>query len=95
MSITRRKFTAEFKMKVVLAALKETQTVAELAAKFEIHPVQIQQWKKQFLEKAPLVFGDKASAGEEKKDEESAKLYEQIGRLQTENAFLKKIFMIS
>ncbi len=52
----RRKFTSEFKTKVVLQSLKENQTVKEISAKYEIHPQQITNWKKEFLENASLVF---------------------------------------
>ena len=44
----RRKFTSKFKTKVVLESLKERQTVAELAQKYEIHPTQISAWKREF-----------------------------------------------
>jgi len=52
----RRKFIAEFKAKVVLEALKERNTVEELAKKYELHPNQIHSWKKEFLNNASLVF---------------------------------------
>lgn len=52
----RRKFTSSFKQKVVLEALKERQTMAELAQKYELHPQQITSWKTQFLENADAVF---------------------------------------
>ncbi len=62
MKRTRRKFSAELKTKVVLEALIERLALTELAKKHEIHPNQITQWKREFLEKAPDVFskGDKA-----------------------------------
>lgn len=87
---SRRKFTAEFKTKVVLEAIKEQFTLSELAQKFEVHPNQIQQWKKQFLENASMVFtADKAELHQDQ-DEQVARLYEQIGKLQVANDFLKK-----
>ncbi len=48
MKQTRRKFDAGFKAKVVLEALKERETLQQLALKFELHPNQISQWKQEF-----------------------------------------------
>lgn len=58
MKKTRRKFTASFKTKVVLEALKERQTVQELAEKHKLHPNQISAWKKEFLANAEQAFKD-------------------------------------
>ena len=52
----RRKFTSEFKSKVVLEAIAERNTLTELAQKFDIESNQIIDWKKIFLAKAYLVF---------------------------------------
>ena len=54
--MTRRKFIPKFKMKVVLKALKEQQTIKELAQKFEITPQQINTWKRKFLKEVDSVF---------------------------------------
>ncbi|SLK03553.1 transposase, partial [Salegentibacter salarius] len=87
--MTRRKFTSKFKTKVVLEALKERQTVKELAQKFEITPQQIGTWKRDFLKEADTVFSkgekSKKSEAEEKKDQ----LLKVIGELKVENDFLK------
>lgn len=44
---SRRKFTAEFMAKVALEAMQERQTLSELYKKYELHPNQVVQWKKQ------------------------------------------------
>ena len=53
MKRSRRKFSSEYKAKVVIEALKERETMAELAKRFEIHPNQITTWKKEFLTRSP------------------------------------------
>jgi len=57
MARKRRRFTAEFKAKVALEAIKGQKTVAELAGEYEVHTNQISQWTKQLLESLPEVFG--------------------------------------
>lgn len=56
----RRKFSKEFKLQVVLEALKERQTLSELSQKYELHPNQISAWKQDFLSKAEQVFSTPA-----------------------------------
>lgn len=89
---SRRKFSAEFKTKVVLEALKERNTIEQLAKKYELHPTQINTWKKEFLSKAGNVFSSDSDQLDDKKQQEARieKLYAQIGQLKVENDFLKK-----
>lgn len=84
----RKNFSAEFKAKVVIEALKEQKTIAELAQIFELHPNQISLWKKEFLANASEVF--EKSPKHQKEDTDVSKLYEAIGQLQIENNWLKK-----
>jgi transposase len=90
----RRKFSADFKAKVVLDALKERSTIEELAKKYEVHPNQIHTWKKEFLNNASLVFTSSERKQEDKKlqDDEREKLYAQIGQQKVEIDWLKKNF---
>ncbi len=85
----RRKYTSKFKTKVVLEALKERHSLAELSQKYQIHPTQISSWKRDFLEGAEQVFEsgkqDKRSEAEKKNDQ----LLKTIGELKVENDFLK------
>jgi transposase len=89
---TRRKFTASFKAKVALEALKERMSIEELARKYELHPTQINSWKKSFLENAASVFEGSETRSEDDKyrEQEMQKLYAQIGQQKVEIDFLKK-----
>lgn len=89
--MTRRKFTAAFKTKVVLEALKERVSLAELAQKYEVHPQQIGNWKREFLKGAEDVFssGERKSAKTEAEEKEE-KLLKIIGQQKVELDFLKQ-----
>ena len=86
----RRRHAAAFKAKVALEAAKQTRTVAELAKAFQVHPVQISQWKKQLLDGAESLFGDGRRREQEEGQALQAELYERIGRLNMEVEWLKK-----
>ena len=89
---SRRKFGADFKAKVAIAAIKEQMTTAELAKQHNVHPSQITTWKKEFLANASSVFESsqdrKPQEGDLEKEKEQ--LYSKIGQLQIEVDFLKK-----
>jgi transposase len=88
----RRKFSAEFKAKVAIEAIKERNSIEDLAKKYELHPNQISMWKKEFLAKAALVFSseDKNNADKTQQDTLLDKLYSQIGQQKVEIDSLKK-----
>jgi len=89
MKRTKRKFSASFKAKVAIEALKENDTLAELAKKYDVHPNMISKWKQEFVERSSEIFETKAP--EKESDEQLEKLYAKIGQLEMERDWLKKI----
>ncbi|MCF8202944.1 MAG: transposase [Crocinitomicaceae bacterium] len=86
---TRRKFTAEFKAKVALDAIKEQQSLPELSQKYEVSSVMISRWKGEFLANTAILFTNLNET--EKSAEDIETLYAQIGKLKVEVDFLKKV----
>lgn len=87
----RRKHSASFKAKVVLAALKERESVMELSQRFELHATQINQWRARAIEMLEDGFADKVkSRNKVEVDELIRRLYQEIGQLSYELNWLKK-----
>jgi len=89
MSKKRNRYSPEFKAKVALAALKNEETISELAGRFGVHPTMINSWKRALLEGAAEVFEKGHSSGKHS-ESQIDDLYRQIGRLKVENDFLSK-----
>lgn len=81
----RRNHGAAFKAKVALEAIKGEQTIVELSERFQVHPNQITEWKKQLLERAEEVFAKDKKTPEGPSIRE---LHAKIGQLSMENDFL-------
>ncbi len=88
MSASRRRHEPAFKAKVALTALRGEATVAELAARFGVHPHQIYAWKRALTDAAPKVFAGHLGRTDELSERKLGELYEQVGRLMMERDFL-------
>ena len=86
----RKRYSAEFKAKVALEALKEQKTLSELSNQYQIHSVQISNWKKQLLDGSALIFKNSTNNNQKKQQNLEAHLYQEIGRLKIELDWLKK-----
>ena len=87
---SRRKFSSEFKSKVCIEAIKEQQTIESLAKKYDLHPTQINLWKKEFLRHSASVFEKEGKGSGQDNERLIQALYAQIGELKVANDFLKK-----
>lgn len=90
MANKRKQYSAQFKAKVALAAIRGEKTVAELASQYEIHPTMINNWKRQLLEGASNIFESSNSTAAVPSDQQAQidELYRQIGQLKVERDFL-------
>lgn len=86
----RKSYTAEFKGKVALEAIKGQRTVNEIASTFEVHPNQVILWKKQAVSQISDLFSNRRSRDDAADEELRNQLYQQIGQLKVELDWLKK-----
>ena len=86
----RKNYSAEFKAKVALEAIRGEATVAELVAKHGVHQTVINTWKRQALEGMAGIFSGKAEANAAEKERQIEKLHTKIGQLVVERDFLAK-----
>lgn len=88
----RKRYSAEFKARVALEALRGELTAAQLATKHGIHQTMVGEWKKQAMAGMASVFSGQADAQETAKSAEAdvEKLHAKIGQLLVERDFLAK-----
>ncbi len=86
----RKQYSAHFKAKVALEALRGQKTTNEIASEHSVHPTQLAQWKKQLLDEMPSLFSDKRARANQEEQALKDRLYQQIGQLQVELDWLKK-----
>ena len=87
---TRRRFTADFKARVALDALRGDKTVQEIAAKHKVHPNQVSSWKRQAIDGLGAVFSNGGDRAGRDHDAEVHDLHAKIGELTVERDFLAK-----
>ncbi len=92
----KRQFSSEFKVKVVLEILREERRMNEIASEYEINPNQLATWRREFLEKAPMLFDVPKAIKERQKAaqaaaEEKGRLLKTIGQLTMERDFLQAV----
>lgn len=92
----RRKFTSDYKVKLVLELLREERTLGEIASDNEINPNQLATWRREFLDKAPSLFDEPKTIRARQKAENAAeaekdRLLKTIGQLTIERDFLQAV----
>lgn len=92
MTSKRKRYSADFKAKVALEALRGELTTAQLATRHGIHPTMVGEWKKPAMDGLTAVFADRSAAVETAKSSEAevGKLHAKIGQLVVERDFLAK-----
>ena len=90
MTKQRRKHSGAFKARVALEALRGIKTVSEIAADYEVHPVQVGQWKRDLQERLPEVFEKPKKSDRASERREAERLERKVGQLTMEVDWLKK-----
>ena len=85
----RKQYNPAFKAKVALVAIRNEETISELASRFGVHPAMINTWRRALLDGATEVF-DKGQKSRKETEKQVDELYRQIGQLKVERDFLAK-----
>lgn len=86
----KKVFTPKQKADVVLATIRGDQPINQISSIYQVHPTQIQNWKKIVLENLPSLFSDKRSKEHISQEKLIEELYRQIGQSKVELDWLKK-----
>ena len=86
----RKQRDGRFKAQVALEAIKNQQSISQIASEYGINPAQVSQWKKQVLEQLPQLFSSRRAKTTSDNDQLVAELYRQIGQLKVELDWLQK-----
>lgn len=87
----RRRHDPEFKARVALEAIKGVKTIQQIAKEYEVHPVQVSEWKKKMADNAASVFGTAAGKTDaEQFERERERLHAKIGQQAVELDWLRK-----
>ena len=89
--VTRKRYSADFKAKVAIEAIRGELTTAQLTTKFGVHQTLINTWKKQASDGLSTVFETKPEVDEKSRETELEKLHAKIGQLVVERDFLVKV----
>ncbi len=87
---TRRRFTADFKARVALEALRGDKTIQEIAVKYKVHPNQVSGWKRQAVDGLGEVFSNGVDRARRDHETEVRELHAKIGELTVERDFLAR-----
>ncbi len=85
----RRRFTADFKKRVALEALRGDRTVQEIAARHEVHPNQVSTWKRQAIDGLDEIFGGGRTSRQSEHEATVRDLHAKIGELTVERIFFR------
>ena len=86
----RKSYNSKFKAKVALESIKGEFSITELSSKYEVHPNQISNWKRLFLQNMDTLFNGSRKKLDEESEITMDDLLKEIGQLKVENVFLKK-----
>ncbi len=86
----RKQYTAGFKAKIAVEAIKGQKTAQELGSIYGVHPTQVTTWKRQLVAEAAEIFTRGGVYDKEAIEQEKAELYQQIGKLQVELDWMQK-----
>ena len=84
MTPTRKQYSAKFKARVAMEAIRGEKTLSQLGSQFKVHPIQIAKWRKSAVDLLPELFVDGRKSKQAKGQAGSDALYEEIGRLKVE-----------
>lgn len=86
----RKRYSADFKAKVALEAIREELTFSELSKKYDVHPNMISAWKRSAIENPATTFSKSKATEQQDSDAEIAWLHAKIGQLVVKRDFLSE-----